>query len=596
MKKYTAEFFSHFKCLVQQEGQILRVELTPELAQHFGKSTLRLVFDPEHVADQTELVTYGSYISNRMYELVKHSGEKVSATLPKKQETDSSKRKTEEGKPPAASYLVPTGIVPYRCEIKKYYSREIRRTEVYVTFRVTYYSSEKIEEIVIIGIDFEGNLHVNTEFPYPPEVLKDGVSSRFPFTRKQAKEIYDKCLNQVNLYAEQQALGYQEKLTEHFHESITRLEAYYHQMIDEVPVLEKNREAAIRQLQDEYEIKTSDELKKCRIQISIAPISFCTFTIPFRRYRYTLQINGAKGKRQKAKDRGQAPFSLSPLAFRPARQATVNIYHNLFSGEMVYPRCESCGNEMKQVGVCEGGSHPVCHNCLVECHVCGTHICRECGIEVCFECGEWVCHQCSQQCHICGERYCTQHLLGCQICREHFCTQCAEPCEVCGKLVEKIHLTACEISYKLVCPGCIGVCSCCRKHVCQSYLSFCAFCGQQACAECTFRCEVCGETFCVHHISECEVTKHTVCPHHSSTCESCSRHVSIKYLNKCDVCGKKICTLCSTRCSHCHTIFCREDAGEMITCPECGKMYCALCYSTHSCHRGHREYRAGDQK
>jgi hypothetical protein len=584
MKDYTADFFTYFGCTLHQDGNVLSVELTPELAQHFGKSTLRLVFHPEHLEEQAELVTHGSYIINRIYDLLKFSGEKVSVTLPKRQ-------KTKARKELSTSDLLPTGI---NCVITKQRSREIRKTDVYIIFRITYYSDEKIEEMIIVGMDFERNLQVNTEFPYPPEILKDAVSSRFPFTRKQTQEIYDRCLEQASIYAEKQALKHQEKLGEHFHESITRLEAYYQQMIEEVPVLEENREDYIRQLQDEYEIKTADELKNCQVQVSIAPISFCTITIPFRRYRYTFRTSEleSKGYRAKSKRQAQAALNRSFPSVHVSPEVTVDIYHNLFSGELIYPRCESCGREMKQIGVCEVNSHLVCHNCLVECHECGTHLCRDCGIEVCFECGEWVCHQCSKQCHICGERYCTRHLQGCLICREHFCLQCAETCEVCGKPVGKIHLTACEISYKLVCPACMSVCSCCRKQVCQSFISFCAFCGQQACAECTFRCEVCGEAFCVHHILECEVTKKMVCPRHSGVCESCSRHVSTENLNTCDVCGKKVCTLCSTQCHHCGNFFCEAHAGEMMRCPECGELYCTLCYSGRglcvACRKGNR--------
>jgi hypothetical protein len=559
MKEYTIDFFTHFGCTLYQDGNVLSVDLTPELTQYFGKPTLRLAFQPEHVDEQTELVTHGSYMTNRIYDLLKNSGEKVSFTLPKTQAALDNKQQA-----------LLSGV---NCRIIKQRSREIRQTESYIIFRVTYYSDEKIEEIVTAGIDFEGNLHITPEFPYTPDMLKDAVSTRFPFTRKQAKEVYDKCIRQVSLYAEQQALVHQGKLAKHFHENVMRLDAYYQQMIEEIPAVQENREVYVRQLQDEYEIKTSDELKKCQIQVSIIPISFCTVTAPFRRYRYTFQTNTVKDEGRKAKGKRQTAL-YSPHY----KMVTVDVYHNLFSEELVYPRCESCGHKMKHIGICEIKSHPVCHNCLVQCHECGKHVCRDCGVDVCFECGEWVCEQCSKQCHLCGERYCAQHLLGCQICREHFCTQCSEICEVCGKPVGKIHLTACEISYKLACPACLAVCSCCHKHVCQSLISFCAFCGQEACAECTFQCEVCGEVFCVHHVSECEISKKMVCPRHSGSCKSCSRHVSTEHLHKCDVCGKTICTLCSTQCHDCGNFFCKEHAAEMLPCPECGKMYCALCY------------------
>jgi hypothetical protein len=586
MKEFTIKFFACFGCSLQDEGDILAINLTPELAEYFGKQTLQLVFQPEHVSEQTELITPGSYLSHRMYDLVKQSGRRVSIILPNKQQAVGSTQQATSDSLPIATHSLLAGI---NCAITKQRVKEIRKTEAYLIFRMTYHSDEKVEEIITVGVDFEGKLSIRTEFPYSPDTLKDVAPGRFPFTKKQAKAIYDQCLTQVSLYAEQRAATYQAQAAEHFHANITRLEAFYHQMIEEVPILEKNRDAAIRQLQDEYDIKAADELKKYQMQVAITPVSFCAITVPFIQHQYTLEVKGegqkAKRKRQNAKGEEATTFRPSPFAFRPI----IKVYHNLFSGEWIYPRCEVCGREMKQIGICEAKSHPVCAHCLVQCHECGAYICRDCGIEVCFECGEWVCHQCSHQCHVCGERYCNRHLLGCVICREHFCTQCAEPCEVCGKLVEKTHLTACEISYKLACPGCIGVCSCCRKSVCQSLLKTCAFCGQNACSDCTFRCDVCHETFCVHHITECDITKKMVCARHSGTCERCARHVSTKRLHKCDVCGKKICTLCSTECSRCHTVFCKDDAEDMMPCPECGQIYCALCYTDHACHGGQRE-------
>lgn len=535
MKEYITNFFTAFGCSLREQEHVLTVELTPELTQHFGKPSLRLVFHTNHLKKQTELVTHGSYITGRIYDIIQHIGGKVSVLLPKIQESPGS--------------LLLNGI---NCLLTKQRSREVRRTNVYHLFRVTYYSDEKVEEIITTRRDFTGKLSIHTGFPYTPTLLQEAAPYRFPFTQKQAKTIYDKCLHQVHLYAERQAGTYQEKLAKHFHENLTRLEAYYHQMIEEVPALEKNRQASIRQLQDEYEIKVSDELKKCQIQVTITPISFCAITIPFRRYTYTFRRNEG--------------------------EVQIEVYVNLYSGEKILPHCESCGHDMAQIGICDVHGHPVCRNCLVTCHECGKSVCRDCGIEICFECGEWVCDACSKRCHLCGERHCGTHLLGCTICREHFCQQCSDLCEHCGKPVGKIHLTACEINYTLICPACTAICSCCQKNVNHSLINSCTFCGQQACTECTFRCYVCGEEFCVHHVSECEITKQMVCLRHSGTCQQCGRHVSTTCLNTCDVCGQTICTHCSTQCHGCGIFFCREHAKEMAHCPECKEIYCVLCY------------------
>ncbi len=545
-------FFTYFGCTLRQDGNVLIVALSPQLAQHFGKPTLRLVFQSDHVGKDTELVTCGSYITNRIHDLLKDTGEKASITLPKRQKAEGRRQKAEEDRLPAE-------ILPYHSSIKKRLSREIHKTEVFITFRVAYYSNAKFEELVTTGIDIEDNVLVDSvKFPYTSDSLKDATVSHFPFTRKQAKEIYDKCLRRVSIDAEEKALTYREKLSKHYHRDVTRLEGYYQQMVDEIPELAEDRSGLIRQLQHEYELKVAEELKKCHVQVSIEPMSFCTVNVPFRRYRYILERNKKNGAKPRT---------------------TVDVLHNLFSGTLLYPRCESCGREMKEIEICDLKSHPVCRECAIECHECGSYVCRDCGIEECAECGRWVCHQCSKRCHLCGKDYCAEHLLGCLKCREHFCRQCTGQCEECGKLAGNIHVTVCDISHKYVCLDCIIVCSCCAQKVGQSLINSCAFCGQHTCSECTFSCNICGKAFCVHHITECEISGKMVCPHHSGVCEKCSRHTSTVYQHTCDICGKKLCTQCSVQCNGCGVFFCEEHTAEMARCLECGNLYCSLCYS-----------------
>ena len=548
MKDYITNFFTYFGCMLQQDEHVLHIDLTPELAEHFGKPTLQLVFRPEYVNTRTELVAHGSYITGRIYDVIKSSGEKVAMTLPVTQCLPNS----TDGQPPFE-------VIPWHCTSRKQHSREVRRTEVFLTFRIAYYSNEKFEELVTVGIDVEGNLRENAGFPYTLESLQEAEFSRFPYTRQQTKVMYDRCLAHVKRGAEQQANNYQEKLAAHYHQDILRLAGYYQQMIEEIPELTINREEQVRQFQTEYEHKASEELKKCQVQVSIEPVSFCAVTIPFRRFRYKLlSSNGLK---------------------RTRKETTIDVHYNLFSGEVLYPRCESCGQPMKTAGICEVKSHPVCQDCLVQCHECGTYVCRDCGIEQCAECGEWVCHQCSEPCHVCEKRVCTKHIIGCVECQKDFCPHCATYCEECGKLLGTIHVAECEISHKKICFDCLVTCSCCGKQVSSSHASTCSFCGQQMCDECTFRCEVCGGVFCVHHVMECELSGKMVCAHHSGTCELCSKQVSTEFLKKCDVCGMTVCTECALQCHECHVYFCKEHEEEVTTCPECGKTYCHLCYS-----------------
>ena len=542
MKNYIRDVFRYFDCEVNETGKGLRVTLNPELAPEFGKEDLQLVFRPEDMGRDTELVTHGSYLSNKLYDLLKASGKKVAFKLPKRYSNDGDEH----------------DILPWRCKSLKRSSREIHATEVFLTFRVAYYSNEKREELMTIGYDAQGGLLGQGEFPYSISLLEEAEIARFPFTKKQSKAFYDRCLEYVETHAGQQAFEYQQELAAQYHQDVMRLEGFYRQTIDEIPELASDRESQTQQLQQEYEQKATEELRKCHVQVSVEPISFCAVSIPFRRTRYVLGSENGKTERT---------------------QVTVESFYNLFSGTLRYPDCAACRKEMQEPGVCEHCGQAVCRECLHECHGCGALICAECGNESCAECGEWSCPDCSEECHLCGKRFCAEHLLGCRECRRHVCPNCREECAECHGIVGHIHLLECDLSHEKVCLNCIVTCSCCDKHVAQSKSHSCGFCGQQMCEECTFRCEVCGELFCVHHVTECEVSGNMTCPQHSAVCSRCSRRVSSAHTHPCDVCRKKVCDECSASCHDCGISFCEDHSDEMNRCPQCGQAYCALCFS-----------------
>ncbi|GAK49585.1 restriction endonuclease [Candidatus Moduliflexus flocculans] len=539
MKAFLIDYFRYANCAVEEDGNALAVTLTPELATHIGKPRLRLVFNPAHLTADAELVTPGSYLINRLYETLKNRGAKMAMTLPLRH---------------VAAPVSDFDIRVSSALTSRIQEKETHETEALLTFRVTFHSNEKREELITIGVDMRGKIRRHAAFPYPIEALNLSESSRFPFTKTEAKAIYERCLQLAQEYAGDEARRNQQELARHFHRDALRLQGFYRQLIEEIPDLAINREYQTQQYQAEYERKAADELQKCQVQVFIEPVAFCAVNTPFQRYRFVVK--------------NRAAFS-----------AEFDAHLNLFSGQAVYPECPSCQNEMHAVGLCERGEHAVCETCLETCHVCGQQVCRACGISECAECGEFVCHDCAETCHLCGKTHCPTHLLGCRLCRKHFCRACSATCGECGKIVGNIHVIECDISHQPVCFDCLVTCPCCDKHVGRSHAKTCAFCGRQMCEECAFSCAECGQTFCVHHVRECDISGKMTCPRHSAVCASCGRHVSAKYLKKCDVCRTTVCVKCATRCSGCGHYFCEQHRDEMTVCAECGKRYCSLCGS-----------------
>ncbi len=539
MKAFLIDYFRYAGCAIETDGQALAVALTPELAKHIGKPRLRLVFDPAHLTADAELITPGSYLTNRLYDALNDRGEKAAITLPPR----------HAALPLAAiDFHVSPGLK------QRVQTRETHETDALLTFRVTFHSNEKREELVTVGVDMRGNIRRYAAFPYPIEVLNASEVSRFPFTKSEAKAIYDRCLEQARDDAEAEARRSQQELARHFHRDALRLRGFYRQLIEEIPDSALNREDQAQQYQAEYERKAADELQKCQVRVLIEPVAFCAVTSPFQRYRFILTANR----------------SLS---------VSVDAHHDLFSGRVIYPECPSCETEMRAAGICERGEHAVCETCLETCQVCGKRVCQSCGIVKCAECGVFVCNDCAETCHLCGKTHCPTHLLGCRLCRKHFCRACSATCGECGKIVGNIHVVECDISHRPVCFDCLITCPCCDKHVGRSHAKTCAFCGRQVCAECAFACAECGQTFCVHHVRECDISGKMVCPRHLAVCASCERHVRARHLKKCDVCRATICAKCATRCHGCGIHFCEQHRDEMTACPECGQWYCALCYS-----------------
>ena len=130
MKEFLIAFFEYAGCAAREEGHGLTVDLTPDVARHFGKSRLRLVFDPAHLTADAELATSGSYLTNRLHELIGNFGQKAAVTLPKR-------RAVLDGDDGRIRLCASSGRLARRSV------REILRSEAYLTFRVTYFSYVK---------------------------------------------------------------------------------------------------------------------------------------------------------------------------------------------------------------------------------------------------------------------------------------------------------------------------------------------------------------------------------------------------------------------------------------------------------------------
>jgi len=547
MKQFVADFFKSLGSEVKDQGHLLEVHLSPELAKYFDRPTLRLVFNSQYLTEDTELVTYGSYVFNLIYDLLRDRGGKTFIKLPKRVS--------------ATKQPHPEGLRFCNGEVVRKRTQSTYRVEFYFNFKITYWFDEKIEEIYSLKIDSRGEV-TRCATPFPELFLEtvrlvaqgelEDRKPRPPFSQKKMIEWYQRCLKEVEAYAREQSVKYQEKLVERLYKNLSRLDVYYRQSRDEVTGTdEKQKEKKLELLQQEYQLKVEEELDNHRIQVLISLINFCSVQTPILSRRFLLK---AYGKEQE-----------------------LVLSKNLFSGQLEYPACDSCGAELQVAGICGLQSHITCDKCLGHCWECDQDVCSSCGLQRCEYCQAGICAECVRICHDCGRWFCNQHILGCRLCRVEFCEACARVCQVCNWTLCSRHLVKCMACEAEICSRCTTSCAHCEEEVCHIHLLACSFCGQLTCTNCVEVCEVCGCQICTRHAFTCTLTEKRLCPKDSDRCQTCHARVHKDYIRSCDIGREKICALCAEICSRCQLPFCDEHSDELKTCDTCGEIYCLLC-------------------
>jgi len=83
LRQLALEFFRLFGAAVQANGSgPITVALTPDLAAHFGKPTLSLVFSTAELSPYHDLVAYGSRVFDRMMAYIANHGSMAREALP----------------------------------------------------------------------------------------------------------------------------------------------------------------------------------------------------------------------------------------------------------------------------------------------------------------------------------------------------------------------------------------------------------------------------------------------------------------------------------------------------------------------------------
>lgn len=190
--------------------------------------------------------------------------------------------------------------------------------------------------------------------------------------------------------------------------------------------------------------------------------------------------------------------------------------------------------------------------------------CRSCGCVLsdayACSCGHLTCIPCTRLCTDCGKSICVSCVTtSCQICGKTLCEDCAHTCMVCGKVVCATHMTKCKTCGQSICKGdehidCENTCAICGGSFCPTHSQKCASCGSVVCTDDIRTCTKCGVKACTVDIQDCPACGTAVCREHGV---------------KCLLCGQVMCGECIDKSGYCGTCMNLFPAESSISAIEC---------------------------
>ena len=596
------DFFTLFGAPVTLNGarkgdQTLRVQLTPELAEHFGREQLQLYFHGSEPQEGQELVAHGSRTFDRMLGYLERRSAFTVQRLP---------RHVGGGE------LLMQAIQPRNASIHDLHIQEQARWLFAFTWRITYRADDKRQELFTVLLNQDGErLPLAGDPGAPPTALQlaallaDGEV--VPLERNEAGEILPPRLLPLTqltrlaesarrytvYHADLRCVSHEAEILPRLHKALNRLTTYYQQQIEEIYDTHDPEGERRHALEDDLARKLAEEVENHRLRVQVDLVSYVALETPAAVMELTL----TDGK----------------------RQAPVRAVLDRYSGALRRPACHACGEEMTAISLDRNG-HLTCDKCAQLCSSCQEIVCASCGVEPCPVCGQSNCAACGVTCWACGGRACADHSSRCPRCGDVVCHACQSECSHCGVRQCRSHLYADCVAGKdgavdlicaecaVRCPNCsqftaqTGLCSASGQRFCRNCLATCAGCGQlfgpgyyqvspvdrraycQSCArECpscgkigpvAAHCAACGREGCPACMARCSVCHEPFCAKHRVWIETCNHVVCAAHVGQCAIGREPVCLACNAPCAICARPYCGEHTR---TCVQCGQEYCSEC-------------------
>ncbi len=559
LREFALAFFRSFGAQIQRQdrrrnGAVL-VTLPPELAEHFGKPQLHLVFQNAEVTSETDLMAYGSRVFDRMVAYLDQRGATLLQRLPVRF--------------PGADELL-RAIRPVNGAIRDLKLAQRDRILCLFNWHITYRADDKKEEIFSVLLDENGQrlpvinktedeTEDETEGAagngFHPQALLAHALPVEPVQGPDGQPLPPKLPPMTHLvrwaetarkyalyHADVRCVAHEAEILPRLHKVLARLTSYYEQQIEEIYDSHDPEGEKRRALEEDLQRKIAEEVENHRLRVQVRLFSYGVF---------------------------RAPVAQADLLLSDGRQEVpIQVVRNLYTGAIRRPRCHACGQETETVVLCRNG-HVSCQECMAQCQSCQDVLCAACGVETCPVCQQANCDRCGQTCWACGERACTEHISRCPVCGDDVCHACQAECSQCGVRQCRSHLRADSVTDALICAECAVRCPGCSQY--SVHMATCAVSGQRFCQNCIVTCAGCGKLLGPGFYQLDPLDQQPYCQECLQACPTCGTLVGRVHLQGCSVCGAPVCGACGVPCGECGELSCPEHSAH---CHECGKPLC----------------------
>ncbi len=381
-------------------------EIPADRRAALNASSIRVTYDPALVEryDGVELLTPGSLLLDRIIEDASGRGHHCVA-------------KVEAGEAPPPEEVLAASLRFRRAKAVVASSSRGQIPYFLFTFRVTLVADEKVEAIEHVFLNssslrehrlqdmlFEESLALPEEPLAAPVDLSGAYAAACGVLEEKVAGI---------------VASTRDNATKRLDEDIERIKRYFAGLVEEAKQSKYPAQAAaaIEAYEAEEEKRSQEAKLKYALDASVRLVGVRTILVPNTSLQ--VKLTGTGLTREIGLEYDEVGFDIPP------------------------PRCEGCGKDVDEIGLC-GGGHVICTRCELSCAFCDRVSCSACtGAD-----------KVSQKCAQCGRLLCGAHA-----CKDDF-------------------------GLGVYCPDDVMECPSCGRNASQSFVARCGKCSQRYCFLC----------------------------------------------------------------------------------------------------------------